>query len=157
MKVLNEHLEEVLLAVLLAGMTLLIGTQVFMRYFLNDSLTWSEELARYFFIWATYIGIAAGFKHAAHIRVDFLTVKLPMHYQRYINILVHLIVIAFAYIVIMEGYTLVERILKFNQKSSSLGVSMAYVYLAPLVGFGLSVIRLLQAIYGDLRAVKEGV
>ncbi|NOL52573.1 TRAP transporter small permease [Pelistega suis] len=155
MKVLNDYLEEILLAVLLSGMTLLIGIQVFMRYFLNDSLTWSEELARYFFIWATYIGVAAGFKHSVHIRVDFLITKLSQNYQRYVNILVYLIVIVFAYIVIVEGYTLVERILKFNQRSSSLGISMAYVYMAPLVGFGLSVIRLLQAIYGEVKAIKR--
>ena len=47
---LDEYLEEVLLVILLAAMAVIMGVQVFCRYALSMSLTWSEELTRYLFI-----------------------------------------------------------------------------------------------------------
>ncbi len=47
---LDEYLEESLLVILLAAMTVIMGVQVFCRYALSMSLSWSEELTRYLFI-----------------------------------------------------------------------------------------------------------
>lgn len=63
---LDDNLEEALLIALLVMMTLLMGLQVFSRYILNASLSWSEELTRYLFIWSGF------FKHQLlHQKVDF--------------------------------------------------------------------------------------
>jgi len=48
---LDENLEEFLLVIGLIAMTLIMGVQVFCRYVLGMSLSWSEELTRYIFIW----------------------------------------------------------------------------------------------------------
>ena len=48
---LDENLEEFLLVIGLIAMTLIMGIQVFCRYVLGMSLSWSEELTRYIFIW----------------------------------------------------------------------------------------------------------
>ena len=45
---LDENLEEFILILLLISMTLIMGIQVFCRYALGMSLSWSEELTRYF-------------------------------------------------------------------------------------------------------------
>ena len=52
---LDDNLEEALLIALLVTMTLLMGLQVFSRYILNASLSWSEELTRYLFIWSGFL------------------------------------------------------------------------------------------------------
>lgn len=60
-KVLNridEYLEEVLLAGALAAMAVIMGVQVFFRYVLGASLSWSEELTRYLFIWAGFLSVS---------------------------------------------------------------------------------------------------
>ena len=49
---LDENLEEFILVVFLIAMTLIMGIQVFCRYVLGMSLSWSEELTRYLFIWS---------------------------------------------------------------------------------------------------------
>ena len=46
---LDENLEEFLLVIGLIAMTLIMGVQVFCRYVLGMSLSWSEELTRYIF------------------------------------------------------------------------------------------------------------
>ena len=49
---LDEYLEEFLMVVFLIAMTLIMGIQVFSRYILGVSLSWSEEITRYLFIWS---------------------------------------------------------------------------------------------------------
>jgi len=153
-KFLDDHFEEILMVFLLALMSVLIGLQVFMRYVMNDSLTWSEELARYAFIWATYIGVACAVKRNAHICVEAVVNKLPSLYQHYAAILSHIIFIVFAFMVMKEGYALSMKIFSFGQKSSSLGIPMGWIYLAPTVGFALVVIRLLQRIALEIKTIR---
>lgn len=156
-KFLDNHFEEILMVFLLSLMSILIGAQVFMRYVLNDSLTWSEELARYAFIWATYIGVACAVKRNAHICVEAAVTKLPALYQRYAAILSHLLFIVFAVLVMKEGYALTVKIFSFEQKSSSLGIPMGWIYLAPTVGFGLVILRLLQRIAIEIKTLRSEV
>lgn len=155
MKFLNKHFEEILIAILFALMSLIIGLQVCMRYIFNDSLSWSEELARYCFIWATYIGIAAGFKHYAHIRVDFFTDRFFKNFKHHINILAYIVVVVFSFFIIIEGHELFSKILRFNQRSSTLGIPMAYIYLAPVVGFSLTVLRLVQYTFYEIQQIRN--
>lgn len=155
LKFLDNHLEEILMVFLLSLMSVLIGAQVFMRYVMNDSLTWSEELARYAFIWATYIGVACGVKRNAHICVEAIATKLPALYQRYAAIIAHLLFIVFALMVVKEGYALTLRILSFGQTSSAMGIPMGWVYLAPTVGFGLVILRLLQRIVIEVKTIHS--
>jgi TRAP-type C4-dicarboxylate transport system permease small subunit len=55
-----------------------------------------------------------------------------------------------------QGWFLVEKTLRFGQKSASLGIPMGLIYLAPLTGFGLTGLRLLQAIILDARLLAKG-
>lgn len=156
MKLVDEHFEEALMVLLMAAMSLLIGLQIFMRYVMGASLSWSEELARYFFIWTTYLGVAFAVRRDAHIRVTMLSDALPPRGQLALRLLSHVIFGAFAGYVMVQGWFMVEKTFRFGQKSASLGLPMGYVYLAPLTGFGLVILRLVQAIVLDLRRVDGG-
>jgi len=47
---------ETILVALLAGMAIMVFVNVVMRYTMNSGINVSEELARYFFVWITFIG-----------------------------------------------------------------------------------------------------
>ncbi len=155
-KFIDNHLEEMLLVFLLSLMSILIGVQVFMRYVMHDSLAWSEELARYCFIWATYIGVSYGVKKNAHIAVEAATDRLSATLKPYARILSHVIFIVFAALVMKEGYALTLKIFAFGQKSSAMGLPMGYMYLAPTIGFGLVILRLLQKILEEMQTMRQG-
>lgn len=53
-----DHLEEALLFVILTAMVAIIFIQVVMRYVFNNALSWSEELARYLYVWSTWVGVS---------------------------------------------------------------------------------------------------
>ena len=142
-KKLDDHFEEALIVLLMAAMTVLIVVQIFMRYVMQDSLTWSEELARYLFVWVSYIGVSYAVKRSAHIRVEAATMFLPERVKRYVILLSHLAFLVFAVMVVKEGYTLSMKIFKFGQTSPALGIPMGYIYLAPTVGFLLIFFRLI--------------
>ncbi|RDW22153.1 TRAP transporter small permease [Oceanobacillus arenosus] len=146
-KWLDEHLEESLLIVLSTVMTASITIQVFMRYALNSSLTWSEELARYCFIWLVYIGISYGVKTQKHIKVDVVLQFMKNKQKIILGLIANLIFLAFSLLVIVYGYDIAQQLLGWGQTSPALHVPMGFVYMATPVGFAITSIRLIQQIF----------
>ena len=69
-KWLDDNLEEFCMVVLLAAMTLIMGVQVFCRYALGMSLSWSEELTRYLFIWSGFLSVSYCSKKCLSIKIE---------------------------------------------------------------------------------------
>ena len=67
-----NNLEEYLLVVSLVINVLLVFLQVIMRTVFKNSLTWSEELSRYIFIWQIWLGASIALKYNEHIRVTLI-------------------------------------------------------------------------------------
>ena len=72
-----RNLEQYFCAFLMVLMVSCLGAQVFFRFVLNASLTWSEELSRFAFIWLVYMGAVLGAKERIHIRVTAFHRLLP--------------------------------------------------------------------------------
>src|SRR6185295_14528954 len=70
------RLLEVTAGLLIGAMTVLVTIQVFARYVLNDTPPWSEELCRYLFVWASFLGACLAMRRAAHLGVDSLVARL---------------------------------------------------------------------------------
>ena len=153
-KFFDEHLEKIFCVVFLALMSAIIVLQVFFRYVLNNSLSWSEELARYLFIWMIYIGISYGVKLDKHICVDAVYTFMPKSIKRGYAIVAYLLFLAFAVFIVYYGIMVVGMQISSGQVSPAMGLPMQYVYAAPVVGMILTIIRLIQKIYYAL-TVKE--
>ncbi|HVK31068.1 MAG TPA: TRAP transporter small permease [Burkholderiaceae bacterium] len=72
-----------------------VFTQFFTRYFLNDSASWTEEIARYLLIGVVFVGASIGVAKNNHIQVDLLYRYLPQKAGRVMAIAVDAIRIAF--------------------------------------------------------------
>ena len=77
---LDENLEEFLLVVFLIAMTLIMGIQVLSRYVLGQSLSWSEEITRYLFIWSGFLSVSYCSKKCLSIKIE--TVRRHFSTQR---------------------------------------------------------------------------
>ena len=73
----DEYLEEVLLVAALAAMAVIMGVQVFCRYVLGASLSWSEELTRYIFIWAGFLSVSYCTKKCISIKIEQFVALFP--------------------------------------------------------------------------------
>ena len=153
---LDANIEKVICVTLLALMSIIIVVQVFFRYVLQNSLQWSEEIARYMFIWLIYIGISYGVKMDKHIAVDAVYSFLPKKAQPYYALIGVLGFLLFAVIAVYYGIAVTANIAASGQISNGAHVPMQFVYVAPVVGMGLTVIRLIQQIIRDVKAIKNG-
>ncbi|MBN2302527.1 MAG: TRAP transporter small permease [Lentisphaerae bacterium] len=100
---------EIILAILFGAMITIAGLGVFFRYILNSSLTWSIELLRVLFTWATFVGAVVALKDNAHIRIDLLIDKAPPTIRHILEIINHLLVLAFSITIVVLGFQLVRR------------------------------------------------
>lgn len=153
LKWLDEHIEEVFLIIFSVAMVVVIALQVFMRFVLGSSLAWSEELARYCFIWLVYIGISYGVKKQRHIKVDVLLIVLKDKMKIFLSILANIIFLGFAIFVIIYGYGIAAKVLAWGQASPALNMPMGLVYMATPVGMGLTAIRLIQQLIKQFKAL----
>ena len=150
-----NHLEEFFLIPSIIFSVLLVFSQVVMRYAFGNSLAWSEELARYLFIWQIWIGASYAAKQNAHLRITIIRNWLSRSAQKKLEFIVVVIWITFAVYIARNGYTLVERVGRFNQLSSAMRMPMMYAHLAVPVGFSLMIVRLIENSIKDLFLAEQ--
>ena len=130
-------IERGLISGLMAVITVLTFAQVVWRYGLNQPLQWSEEVARYCFVWVTFIGAAALLRQRdGHPAIDTLYLGVGPRAQRAMDVVSRLAVIAGSLAIAFGGFRMVQ--LQWQQLSPSLEIPMAWMYasmfLVPLVG-----------------------
>ncbi|WP_397475994.1 TRAP transporter small permease [Pusillimonas sp.] len=134
----------VLLVVLLLVMTVATLAGVFARYFMNDALTWSEEVARYSMVWLSFIGGGLVFRHGGHIAIDVLVRKLPAGMLRHVVFgLTQLIILCFLAVVFWKGLETLGQ--GAYMTTPALQMSMAIPYASIPVGAALMIYHLMAA------------
>src|SRR3954454_24724763 len=122
-----EHYPEDWLAFALFWMLgFIVFLQFFTRYILNDSLAWTEEIARYGLMCVTFIGGAMVTRRGSHIAVVLLPNLLPAWTARLLLALVDLITLAFLALLAYFSVMIVERMQV--QRMTVIDLSMSYVY-----------------------------
>ena len=120
-----NHIEEALLSVTFVIMTLICFIQVITRYIFHYSMPWSEEVLRALFVWSSCLGISLGFRTKSHLGVDA-------------------VVILFCLVMIYYSAGITNHQFITNQKTIAVGMPIAYVSVSLVVGFTLTIIRIIQ-------------
>ena len=84
---------ETILVALLAGMAIMVFVNVVMRYTMNSGINVSEELARYFFVWITFIGAVVTFRENSHMGIETLVMFLSRRWRIFCMILSNIIIL----------------------------------------------------------------
>jgi TRAP-type C4-dicarboxylate transport system permease small subunit len=133
--------ESVLLVGLLTAMTIIVFLQVLYRYVLTQPLHWSEELARYLFVWISMIGASVGLQKRGHFGLEFFFQKLPDKGKKWGQFLIHLLMAALILVILAEGILLVQK--TAAQESPAMGMSMGMAYASLPVGAALMAVHML--------------
>ncbi|MCF0185403.1 MAG: TRAP transporter small permease [Bacteroidaceae bacterium] len=147
----DENLEEVLMAFLLIGISVIIIVQVFARYLFNSSLTWSDELTRYFLIWSAFLSVSYCVKKRISIKIEQLQNSLSNPIIPWVRMIRHTIVFLFCLIMLPYALTYVQQSIENGSTSSALKIPMYYIQSAPLVCFILLSFRVAQAWIWEFR------
>lgn len=134
------------LILLLAAMSLIIFTNVAMRYLTNDSLEWAEEVARYMMIWLTFLGAGPVLRYGGHIAVENLQDALPRAGGIAVRMLVAALLFGFFGFMVWYGWLYMQRTL--FQLTPVTQIPFAYIYSAMLFGGLLLIVHFLLIVRG---------
>jgi TRAP-type C4-dicarboxylate transport system permease small subunit len=151
------------LSVLQAALSALIGggllfaltlnfANVVLRYAFRAPIYWAEEVMIFTFVWCVFLGAAVVALRGDHLRVELFEWILPVGVRRALGVFIHLVAAAVMTFVAWRASSLLELVLRLQQKSIVGEIPMAVPYGAVFVGSVLliiaSLIRAAQLTFG---------
>lgn len=163
LKFLDDHLEEAICVVALAVMTVVIFIQIVLRLtskWITVPMAWTEEIGRYLFIYAVYVGAAYATKERKHQRVDLLPIMCGPKGKLIFELIADIGVLVFAGVMTYYTWEAMYTVaFLFVQKAPATKLNMGFAYTGPLMGMALCTFRTVQNIvfHGkQLAALKSG-
>lgn len=138
--------------------TVLVIVNVFLRYFLNAGLYWSEEVCTGCFVWAVYLGAAACYKRRIHMGVDLIVKKLPGKVRKAVTVTVDFILVILNGFISYQSYVYIS--LSYTKPTPVLDISTAYISSSLVVSFSCMFVFSIIFMIRDIRqpaSVGEGV
>ncbi|GHV50008.1 hypothetical protein FACS1894168_0570 [Deltaproteobacteria bacterium] len=124
---LYNNFERYLSIALIGVMVACLMAQVGARILWGGSIAWAEELSRYCFIWAVYVGAAMAAQKAAHVRVFAHLMLAPVKVRLRFRILADSIWIIFNLFLAFVCTGLVLKSIQFPETSPTLGLTVGYL------------------------------
>lgn len=130
-----------ILIFLLGAMSLIVFTNVVMRYVTDASIPWSEEVSRHMMIWLTFIGGGLVLRSGGHIAIDNLQDALPTAGARAMRGVVFALMVVFLMLLVYHGWDYAQRTMV--QTTAATEIPFGYIYLAMPIGAALMLIHLM--------------
>lgn len=148
--------ERYLLLVFYTLVVVVIGVEVIRRFVLSFSSIWGEEIARFAFIYLTWIGASAGVKNRSHIRIDVIYSWVPERHHVWLYILADVATMAFAVVALYYSLIPIITSINFDSVTDGLRINRSFFLVAVPLGFTMTLVRLVQNIRRDLSDHKAG-
>ena len=126
------------------GIFLCVLVQVVFRYAFNSPLTWSEELARYLFIWCAFLGWIVASRRNSHLAMTFVVERLPRKAQIGLATLVQAATLFFAWLLGTRGLLLVRN--NWDVENVAVPFNLGVVYLIEPIAAGFIAMYALMAL-----------
>jgi C4-dicarboxylate transporter DctQ subunit len=151
-----NKVEEGIISLLLASMTLLVFMEVLMRYGFNVGIHWAQELTLLLSGWMVMFGVSYGIKVGSHIGVDALVKLFPANARKAISIVAILLCLTYCGLFLVGSWT-------YLGKLKSIGIHLEDIpvpkWIANSILFGgmvMLAIRLLDLLWAVIRGRQEG-
>lgn len=137
-----------ILAILLGLIVVIMFTQVLFRYAFNNSLSWTEEIAKFLFVWITFFGAALCFSEKMHLGVDFLVQRMSPKYSKHLFVFNTIVIVLFNGAMVFIGFSWVINV--SGTLSPAVGLPLNIVFYA-----ALPVSAVFSVFYGIIRLKEE--
>ncbi len=147
-----EKIEKAVLAVSVGVMVIIIVYQVVMRYIFSNANSWSEELARYLFIYDVMIGAAIAIRRNSHLQIDMLINRFKPRTKCAFTVgttLVGMVFLAFLFVYSLDLCRMGSRTM-----SAGLGVPMSIPYASVPIGIGLMLLTSLEVVLKNMDGLR---
>jgi TRAP-type transport system small permease protein len=144
----------VILVVILSIMVILVFGNVVARYVFNSAITWAEEVARFLFVWLTFVGASFGLMKGLHLGMDIIVARLKTRTRTIVEVVNGFIILAFLVVWIVGGVHLIQANLDYM--SPATGFSMGLVYMiGPLAALLMSV-ETVSRLAASIKSLRRG-
>jgi TRAP-type C4-dicarboxylate transport system permease small subunit len=125
----SEQITKYLMFFIMVVIIIAVFLQVFARVFVLVPMVWTEELARYAFVWMVFLGASIGVKKHMHFSLTFIIDKFPAFLKKSVKIFMTSLIFIAVIVMLIQG---IRYALFTGLKSSAphLGISMAFVFSA---------------------------
>lgn len=141
------------------GIVALVFGGVLSRFVFSQPMAWSEELARYLFLWAALVGAAAGCRNNQHGGIPLLVHKFSPAGQRFVEVLVTLLVITVLVVLAWQSFSSTVQAIDSGQTSLASGIPVWVINGIAMVAYLLAILRTAQGFkagaYHPRNAVAE--
>ncbi len=124
--------------------TVLVLSGVFLRA-MGQSLSWSEELARWLLVGIAFVSSSVALKQGSHVGITIIVKKLPFKIKKYVIQLANLMILVF----LAYGFWLSFLAARFTsqQMGDVIGLSMIYVKMHIPISFLIMIIHVIYYIF----------
>lgn len=133
-----------LVIVAVAAMTTIVAVQVGLRYGLNESLDWADEVSRLAFVWSVFLAIPLGIKRGAHLSVVLLTDRLPTGPRRMLFRTMSVLAMVLMAVVAWQAGILTRN--QWDEPMSTLDISVGLFMMPVAIGAVHAMLHLLAGI-----------
>ena len=147
------NLEEVFIVILFFSILVTVLIQIIARELFSNPPIFTEELARFLFIWMVFAGFPYVTKKGTNLCLELAINKMSPKGRKVSRILTHIFSIAvFAFI----GYHSLEFV-EFSRinRAPAMRISMAAVYIILPISMAMCVIRSIELLVGDIREFRN--
>ncbi len=148
----NANGERYLLLPLYALIVVTVLLEVFRRFVLSYSSIWGEEIARYAFIYVSWIAASICVKDRTHIKLDILIHFVSERWKAFLFFIGDILMLVMAVIAFYWSLEPIHVSLEFGSVTDGLRISKAWFLFAVPLGFGMMIIRVIQATIEDWRS-----
>lgn len=113
-----------------AGVIITVTIQIMSRY-LPYTAIWTEELTRYFFLYAICFGAPLALLRNEFINVDLILTKMSNSFRRYYEIVIYVAILLLSAVMIIEGYRF--TLIGHSQTSATMPFQMSFIHASILI------------------------
>jgi len=127
--------------------------QIAFRYLLGAPLVWTEELARYLYIWACYLGAVVALRRGTHIVIGLVLERLPVRLARAVTLGTQALGLFFLVQLAVQGTRLALR--SHTVLAITLPIPWSFIYAAAPVAAGLMILQTVETGWATLTGFRD--
>lgn len=134
-------------------MTVIVLLQIVMRYVFNTPLTWTEEIARYIFVYITFLGAGLLVYERSHLFVEVIFNSLSGRVKRSVQLCIDSIVLVFSVYLVVSSKS--SMLFAFGSRSTATQIPMQYISMSVMIGAILMTIFALYNVVKDILQISR--
>ena len=133
---------------LLMAMTAIVLLQIVFRYVLNDSLIWTEEVAKTMMVWAAFLVAPWAYRVSANVSIDMFVDALSARLRLLLHLALNLLVIWIVTVFLLESFGFWQR--GFSIRTASLPMQMGWFYSVVPFAFAAMLLVGVELLFRDI-------